>query len=440
VRAPGIHCRVHAGARRGCRKPVRDATVTTGVACSRVVAVRYARAGKAHKEWSRGRTLAIPHFILLIFDIFLRFIIRVLLQQRATLIGQAGLSYSRGVLGDMDLLEFAKKHLDEENGILLPTSGTFALRLSKLVRDEERTASLIATQFWRAFLASEATRGLEKKLDLRPGALFRAEKMVICRSALRRFDLVILAPDLSGISSSRVTVTPDEILEGWYRWTSKSGARATDYNNPNLALDAFEMGQPFAILAARAPIMEPAHAPSKSCEVDPGTGSSSSAGVVVKDKAGRQGVTAALHAVGSATTVKVDGNSGSIIKTDQMSDGCFIELHNLPAVGTKGANGALSGILPRGSQSASFEGFSSGKITTSIIAWSPELPDLQSYNQLKVYTKNDVNPGDSGTALITDDDYVAGFAFERGQTGAAIEYSSWIWADAVMQALGLEFL
>jgi hypothetical protein len=59
--------------------------------------------------------------------------------------------------------------------------------------------------------------------------------------------------------------------------------------------------------------------------------------------------------------------------------------------------------------------------------------------QPRVYTPAVTNPGDSGAALIEDSsDLVAGFAHERTEAGAQLEWSSWIWADAVFTALNVQ--
>jgi len=326
----------------------------------------------------------------------------------------------------MDLVDFANANMDSNNGVFLPRSGVFTERLFRLVRDEGKTASLIATHFWRAFLASESLRRTERDLDLPPGRLFYSEKLVVYRAASNRYDLIALFPSLpamkgTGTTTRLVTPTEDELLEGWYTWNRRGLASASPYNNPNLAIEALRMGQPFAILVAEAPGVEFTHAPAHWCKVDGSGVSDSSAGVVGKDKAGRQGVTAALHSIGHAKAARVDGRSGNVLATHQLSDSCFIELGNLPTVGNKGSKGPLAGILPRGAQNASFDGFNSRHVDTTINGWSPELPDVQTYDRLKVYTKKDTDPGDSGTALITDDDYIAGFAFQRSKIAGAGE-------------------
>jgi hypothetical protein len=98
----------------------------------------------------------------------------------------------------------------------------------------------------------------------------------------------------------------------------------------------------------------------------------------------------------------------------------------------------MTGKLPRGHEIAEFDSAVSGNLeTTPIIAWSMELPDCQPHYQLKVYTNDDTNPGDSGTALVTQtDDHVVGFAHEV--SSGNIRYSSWMWAELVYLKLDVE--
>jgi hypothetical protein len=243
-----------------------------------------------------------------------------------------------------------------------------------------------------------------------------------------------------------VSPTVDEVLDGWYAWNGGAASTLSDFHNPSLAAEALLLGQPFGLVITSAPQTELLSCvPSPCCKVLSG-GQSSSAGVVAKASNLRQGVTAALHAIDTTKGVTVNGQTGTILTTDLISDSCFIELPTLPPVGTKGSNGRLVGMLPRGNENASFEGITSGQTPVVVTGWSLELPDVQTYNQLKVYTTPATNHGDSGAALITDspDDRIVGFAFERtvpiGAPGAQIEYSSWIWADLVKKALQIEFL
>jgi hypothetical protein len=52
-----------------------------------------------------------------------------------------------------------------------------------------------------------------------------------------------------------------------------------------------------------------------------------------------------------------------------------------------------------------------------------------------VYTNADTAPGDSGAALIDEeDDSILGFARRRSGFGSKVGYSSWVWAWQVYMA------
>ena len=303
----------------------------------------------------------------------------------------------------MDITQFVDSNTDQQIGTLLDDAGPHAKRLrDENLHNEGKTRSHVATAFWQAFL------------------------------------LVLMPGNIGSPRSAPVTPLATALREGWY--AAGSGAPAPRKpnirNNPDLAVEALHAGQPFTIIALSSPETEPLAVLSPSCPIMPGL---SSAGILAEDKLGRKGVTAALHAVGSARIVTVAGGPGTVVATDQMSDSCFIELPiPLPPVGVAGQKGPLRWMLPRGQQAATFEGQATPGGRTVITGWSPDAPDVKRYSQIKVYTNKDTNPGDSGAALITDDDFIAGFAFERSKFNAAFDFSSWIWAHSVYDALELE--
>jgi hypothetical protein len=341
----------------------------------------------------------------------------------------------------MDLQSFADKWSDDQEGTQLDSVGPHCRRLFQHLRNEGKTRSYVATKFWQSFLGSVSILRAAKGLDIDYRYLVGCDKVVVYRPAFERFDLLFLVHEkLSEPRHLSISLQDEEIFDGFDAWNKGTMSRVDDMNNPGLVVEAVHAGQPFGMIVATAPQSELTYAPSPWCGVDPGTGVSSSVGIIAKDKAGRKGVTTALHAIGIAKNVMVNGVSGTVVTTNLISDSCFIEMSATPSCGSKGQKGPLSGLLPRGNQSAEFENNQSKIVKTVITGWSPELPTVQQYNQLKIYTQKDTDPGDSGAVLVTDDDYLAGFAFERTQFGAPIEFSTWIWADLVGQNLQLEFV
>jgi hypothetical protein len=171
----------------------------------------------------------------------------------------------------------------------------------------------------------------------------------------------------------------------------------------------------------------------------------STAGAVVRDAKGRPGVTAALHGINGKTSalcignaVEVDGKAGTVRDADLVSDSCFIEIDPLPGPHRTTA-GPLRGVSPRQYETVSFTGPKSASAKAVVQGWSPDIPLVMSNNQLKVFTDNVANPGDSGAALLDSNGQILGFCFYRSNT-APPYYSAWMWADSVFTALKLTAL
>jgi hypothetical protein len=135
------------------------------------------------------------------------------------------------------------------------------------------------------------------------------------------------------------------------------------------------------------------------------------------------------------TKVTVNGATGTIITYDPISDSCFVVLDDQRQIDNSNFSSIriLQGKTPRQYEKASFEGFRSGPLSTIITGWTPDLPFVKKYNQLKIYTNPITNPGDSGCALKDSDGLVCGFAFMRSGLNETPQFSSWIWAESVFK-------
>jgi hypothetical protein len=86
-----------------------------------------------------------------------------------------------------------------------------------------------------------------------------------------------------------------------------------------------------------------------------------------------------------------------------------------------------------------FDGATSQHVVTAVQAQDPGLTHFSPTSQSRVYTPAVTNPGDSGAALVEEStDLVIGFAKDRTEAGASIEWSSWVWADSVFAALDVQ--
>jgi hypothetical protein len=237
-----------------------------------------------------------------------------------------------------------------------------------------------------------------------------------------------------------IQVNPQQIFDGWQAWRR---GRNDPLAQLNLALEAVLAEQPFGMVLTAQPWTQVSGIPDRCQDVSGGKSDGAVGAIVRSMKSGNVGVTAAAHVVGTATNVQVNGKSGTVVQTDQIADACFIEMDpsDLPTAGSKGGKGVMKDMLPRGQEKVTFEALRSGNAETIeayITAWSLELPAVDLLNQLKIYTNLVTNSGDSGAAVVSStDDYLLGFAHERCDDDAR-QYSSWIWADQVYQALNIE--
>lgn len=308
--------------------------------------------------------------------------------------------------------------------------------------DVERARALIATMSLQAlahapaFLRALAHRGFPLR------ELSGAEQIVAVRSAKRRYDLIMLHPLHVGEPwVIDVKPSPPDLIEGWMNFVDLLDMPPPFHTlGPLVAIEAFEL-QPFGAVLAQRPTARAVNAPPNIWKVDPLTASSgdSTAGVAAIDKKKRSGVTAALHAVGSSKNVTVDGVSGTVVRRNKVADACFIEVTTAANPGSKGAKGPLANKLPRGNQGAEYEGLATGLNNTNVTGWDLAAPNVTKYNQLKIYTPPITDQGDSGAALISDDDHIVGFALEVTGRNAIPAYSSWVWAHSVYELLDLEY-
>jgi len=192
------------------------------------------------------------------------------------------------------------------------------------------------------------------------------------------------------------------------------------------------------IIVSRRPRMVPLCAPSPNIEVQSG-GEKSTAGVFCRDAHGALGVTACFHGTGPVgTKVQVGLQNSSVTIANNVQDLVFIPLnrgYNIPSL--HGAAGVLHDRTPGQYDSVEFDGATSGRVKTHVTSYDTGLLRSRATVQLRVQTPADTNTGDSGSALVNQDDKVVGFAFERSAFGEIPEMTDWIWAANAMKALNL---
>jgi hypothetical protein len=349
----------------------------------------------------------------------------------------------------LPLDQFVERFAGSQTGSWLPDLGPVSKRLTATIGNEGVTASMLATNFWRAWLSSEQTEALLRKQGASPVDMTELKTIIVPRPRLNRFDLVVFDPGLG----ADFVPTPINVNGSLRLSELRFGAQLAATSNPlrylweeapQAVAESFGDGkQPYVAVLAPLPRMERLYVPSTPLNVlDASIGQHSTAGVVVEDltKQGRLGVTAALHGISvSSTGITVDGNSGTVIRTHPITDSAFIEVPK-PSCAAVTAKGVMSGFAPRGSQNAAFVGTKSSKRTTTILGWDPQVPTPSPQRQACVYTGRDAQPGDSGCALVTDDDWIVGFAFERTLPGQSPVQCSWVWAESVMNGLQVKLV
>jgi hypothetical protein len=350
----------------------------------------------------------------------------------------------------LNLTEFVNEFADQRTAKDLSSIGPLSLRVRDSTGSERRTASLLATNFWRGWLASEGAEKLLRTHGASSAGLDKCRTIIVPRPQLSRFDLVVLDPGLApDFKPVHIDISASASLQGL-----QFGARLSVTQNalrhiwedaPGLIAEAFnDRQQPYSVVLASSPRFERLMVPGQPLGVYSAvTNENSTAGAVVEDlnKPGRIGVTVALHGIGTtATSVTVDGQSGTVVRTSSVTDSAFVELPNKPSCSTLSIKGVMSGFAPRGNQKANFVGLTSTQRGTTIVGWDPQVPTPSGYRQACIYTGRDAQAGDSGSALVSDDDWIVGFAFERSLPGQNPVQCSWIWAESAFNALQVKLI
>lgn len=348
----------------------------------------------------------------------------------------------------MELTTMMDQYLGAQGGAAIYALGPATRMFHEIYGSEAVTSPLIVTTFWQAFIESPAFAKSLWKAGASSTAIFEGERFIVSHgSGWPRQDLVIFDPRHDSKEPVVVPIEPEpgDLVEGWERFRQRNQLTDPHFRVHQLAAIEASSAQPFGAIVVPRPPIEFTRCPSPPWPVAPsGTSSAaaavSTAGVVVRNNRNQTGVTAALHALGGAKQASVAGQVCNVVSEDVISDSCFIEVPGCALPPQGGLAGPLRGVTPRVLDPVKFEGITSSTVATVVTGWSPDLPFVLPYSQLKVLTKPDTNPGDSGAALIDSNDELIGFAFYRTGFGAPIEYAAWIWADCVFQAHKLSII
>jgi hypothetical protein len=201
--------------------------------------------------------------------------------------------------------------------------------------------------------------------------------------------------------------------------------------------DAFFVSRPEVVLT-RHPKMVPLCVPVPHVRIDAGT-RISTAGIFCRDTDGELGVTGCRHGTGPVgTQVQVDLRASVVKRASEVQDLVFIPLgdgFNVPPLA--GLGKVLRDREPARADRVHFSGVVNQNRTTRVMSTDQGMLRQRPTVQLRLQTDPDTDQGDSGSALLDEQDRVIGFAFERTAYEDYPQFTDWIWAANALRALEL---
>jgi hypothetical protein len=345
----------------------------------------------------------------------------------------------------------------------------YTRRLQDLEKNVTGGTTFLAVTLWQILMETQAFADLYPTLGLRPVPWYERDARVVMHGDANppEYDLLILDRTYTGTPrAARLTPSNDDLVTAFDRW--QKGRRDnlnTLFREHRISKDAFNQSEillekvaddqfaieavhqaEFHVLAARMPDLTYTSLPGVPWRVVPriGTGGFASAGAVVRSQGNTKvvGVTVPAHLLlpnGPANpvgwVVDVNGQSGTVVSCDMISDSCFVELRQVgpPNHVPKASQGLVPGGVAPGLgtvgyfEGAASQGKQSGKITSVSVNVFNQHPLVQQTFDLSWLT----NPGDSGCALIDGNGHILGFALACTTPVSNPSFSTWVWANSV---------
>jgi hypothetical protein len=314
---------------------------------------------------------------------------------------------------------------------------------NQVERNDKSPEPLLAGVFWWRFLDTGYFHRVVEAL----GATSSATPIVVGHAEGTRFDLLLLDPEyradpVGTLLESKVLI--DE-LEG-QQVDSSVVERLAERVAEDGHVDVKSLQQSSSELAAAREFgVAVAHAPGEmdTCSLSPAIVFRDSddiiratLGTFVPDTKPTQATTAD-HAVPPETeSVRILGLDAVVLRRHPQSDSCLLEIGSDVFDGRvkRGLRGPLRGTPPTHFEPVTFDGGRSGPTTTRVTGFDLSVIDPIPDEMSKVYTEPDTRPGDSGAALIDDNDRIIGFAGRRSRYDASTQFSVWVWAEQVYLA------
>jgi len=315
-----------------------------------------------------------------------------------------------------------------------------------VIGNENATRPLAATFFWQAFLGTNAFQEVLSAAQ----ATGTIETFVVLHTNGTRYDLLVFDDNpLRNVPFiQRVDVSSSELDIGWDRFAQGLVSRGWDDKRalrgrppPNEVAKEVRVVRTFNVMVMRRPPVERTAArPTVATSVDDASATPrATLGIIATNQAGIIGATTALHAVAGLPSLSISKAPAMVISSEVLSDSCFLQSAAI-SMPPSHVEGPMTGLVPRQYQNVEFEGIKSGRVSTTVTAWSPQLPNVFKGAQLAVLTRPDTAPGDSGAALYENAQggpTILGFAQYRTAYGAMNAFSAWIWAECVFLAHNL---
>lgn len=336
--------------------------------------------------------------------------------------------------------------LDDRTGRPLALAGPAAARVAEAMGSPETGQSFLAGLFWWLFSQSEGYKDAAKRLR----ASKNARPIVVSHAHGTRFDLLLLDPRrqrrLGAVQLERAITqlgyaSHAELwkhLEDMLRRLALGGSLG-----PEMLLGSareLAASAEFGVAITNAPFEIPTSALSPAVPIEAYGHPVATLGSFLTDIEAMGDdtclATTANHTLGRHwRTLTIGGSPPKIVHRHKPSDSCLVRVNKSAMDGRLqyGLKGPLR-ETPRLNAPAFFDGAISGRTTTLITAMDLAIMDPQPEEMCRVYTELATVPGDSGAALIDEDDHIVGFAHTRSGYGSTAIFSAWVWAEQVYMA------
>jgi hypothetical protein len=355
------------------------------------------------------------------------------------------------------LSAFADDHLGGEPGVDLSSVGPETARIRDDVGDPAMASPLIANVCWLTFVRTVTFTDLLREARLSPEDAQSWRAYVIRHPIFAgepRHDLIVFGDNYSREAPYTIDSLPlsSELIEnGFLQLLRELRPHVEAHRDSYLRRfevetvhEAFQ-AQKFGMIVTRQPDLLATGLPPTHWQVKraPELTDFSTAGIVARNGDGALGVTAALHPLWDTdtgilrTSIEVAGVPSFIRSIHRNSDSAFAELRrpiprslDLPAA--RQIRTQHPGSVPRNEDDVSFDGSASDYTNTFVVGWSVDLPLRSATREQNILTDARTAPGDSGSALVTEEDRLLGFSASRTAFDQVPEFSIWRSAEYVL--------